>query len=88
MKQFSPQGTYLLEHPKRRIRKKHLNAKLKEQYPMCKKGGFVYLYETEKDYGCNVYTAKPKQKNALPESIEVAAELRVLFISAICNVKE
>lgn len=84
MKPFSPQGTYLLEHPKRRIRKKHLNAKL---FPMCKKGGFVYIYETEKDYGCNVYTAKPKQKGAMPESLEVAAELRELFIGAICNIE-
>lgn len=80
MRPFSLQGTYLLEHSKRRIRVKHLNAKFKEQYPMCKKVKFVYMYETEKDYGCNVYTAKPKQKVAIPVFMEIAIELRKLLL--------
>ena len=91
MKPFSLQGTYLLDHKKYRIRKKHLNAKFKAQYPTCsKKVTFVYLYETEKDYGFNVYTAKPKQKVAIHESIEVATDLRKVFISisAISNVNK
>lgn len=49
---------------------------------MCsKKVTLVYLYETEKDYGCNVYTAKPKQKVALPESMEVATDLRKVLLA-------
>lgn len=80
MKPFSLQGTYLLEHKKYRIRKKHLNAKFKEQYPMYKKVKFVYMYETEKDYGCNIYTARPKQEVAIPESMGVAIDLRKVLI--------
>lgn len=76
MKPFSPQGTYLLEHPKYRVRAKHLNARLKERCSKYKRGGFVYLYDTEKYYCCNVYTAKPKQRHAIPESMKIAKELR------------
>lgn len=82
MKPFSSQGTYLLDHPKYRTRKKHLNAKLKEQFKKCRKGAFVYIYETEKDYGCNVYTAKPKQKVAMPESMSDAIELRKILLAS------
>jgi len=83
MKPFSPQGTYLLNHPKRRIAKKHKAIKVCTDYPMSCKGCKCYVYMLSEDCGFIVYTARPKQKGAVAESFEVAKELRVLFAGAM-----
>ncbi len=83
MKPFSPQGTYLLNHPKYRVAKKHKAIKIRADYPMSCKGCKCYIYMLYEDCGFIVYTARPKQKGAIAESFEVAKELRVLFAGAM-----
>ena len=84
MKAFSPQGTYLLEHRKYRIRQKHRNCKICTMHPESYKGQTCYFYkipkavDTLEDCEVIVYTAKPKQNGSFEMSVVSAAELRKL----------
>lgn len=63
MNHYSPQGTYLLSHSKRRTAKKHANNYRKEHSFIKRKGPKVYAYSCNLD-GFFVYTCKPYRQNA------------------------
>lgn len=63
MNHYSPQGTYLLSHRKRRIAKKHAHDYRKEYNHIPQKGYNVYLHYFYEDGFC-VYTCKPYMQNA------------------------
>lgn len=76
MKVFSPQGTYLIHHRKKRIWKKHWHIANRAKYPEAYEGCKCYIYTNS---GHNAYTAKPKQHGCFAESLTVAVQLQEMF---------
>ena len=78
MKTHSPQGTYLIEHCKTKIWKKHLHIKQKIEHPEKSKGRKVYIYGYDK-YGDIVFSSKSKREGLYAVTLNTALELRRIY---------
>lgn len=80
LKDYSPNGTYLVEHPKKKVWMKHWKATHKSEYPDVYKGAKCYVYKPLTEYDYLIYTASPKQKGSFIESFSIAKQLREMFM--------
>jgi uncharacterized protein with WD repeat len=78
MNHYSPKGTYLLSHHKRRIAKKHANSYRKEHSCIKHKGPKVYTYSCSLD-GFVVYSCMPYRQiyDTRPASLQLSVALYI-----------
>lgn len=77
IKPYSPNGTYLPEHRKKRIWKKHWNAERRAKFPKAYKGNKVYFYGYTN--GCPTFTARPKREGLFAISLYSALDIRSIY---------
>lgn len=78
MRHYSPQGTYLLSHRKRRIARKHAHSCHKEHSHIKHKGPKVYAYSCNLD-GFVIYSSIPYRQiyDTSPASLQLSEALYI-----------